>query len=106
MGAGNPLPTLKMLFFRGLNDRKGYSGVTENVSIVHKAELEDPERPAASISLVPLFSNQYLNAEIDQILPRSMNSDDSEDGGINLSFHTSKRNPKIILFENVSQLSR
>lgn len=64
MGAGNPLPTLKMLFFRGLNDRKGYSGVTENVSIVHKAELEDPERPAASISLVPLFSNQYLNTEI------------------------------------------
>lgn len=46
-----------MLFFRGLNDIKQYSGVSEKVSILHKADLEGPEPPAAWISSVPLFSN-------------------------------------------------
>lgn len=69
-----------MLFFRGLHDIKRYSGASEKVSILHKADLEGPEPPAARISLVPLFSNQYLHAKIASERANLAQIDNSEDG--------------------------
>lgn len=78
VGAENPPPTLKKLFFRGLNDIKRYSGVAENVSVLHKADLEGPERPAAWIRSVPLFSDQYLNAKTPPEPPNLAQIDNSD----------------------------